>query len=266
MKKLFFLFAVSTILFSCSNDNSNTAATDSIKKVIFYRNSPDARQWNFSNDLLTSITLLDGTLVEAFTYDIQKRLVKDVKYTNGVATETNDIVYNTNNTIKSINGLEYTYEAATQTYAYSYSGTFSMTCQVNSDQLALNYSRTGTDAKEYHFAYTNGNMTSFEKVTNGTTEVLKNFHFESTLYGNPIASAVLPVARVKSLLDPDFFIDGQASKSIPVGFDRGASDPYYYNYGMVIGENKYFSVGIEVLDNNNDVDFIQFAEYYYQAQ
>ena len=262
MKKIipFLIFAVTFI--SCSNDSVETTKT--LQKVVFYKNSANTRQWNFNNNLLKNITLADGSLIEEFIYDNQNRVISDIKYTNGLATETNIITYNTDNTIKSINGLEYTYDASTQTYAYSYSGTFTITCQVNSDKLAVNYTRTGSNSGEYHMTYADGNMTSFKKSTNGTIDVLKNFHFDTVIKGNPIADAVLPVARVKSLLDPSFFIDNHASKAMPNGFDKGVTSPYYYNYGEV-PDTDLVQIGIEVLDsNNNFVDFYSFADYYYQ--
>ena len=147
------------MLLSCGfDDNSSTSKV--LQRIVFYRDSPNARQWNFSNNLLTSITLPDGSLAEEFIYDNQKRVIRDVKYTDGNIAETNNILYNPNGTIKSINGLEYDFDTATQTY--SHSGTFSMSCQVNPDFLAINYTRTGTDTKDYHMPYANGNMISFE--------------------------------------------------------------------------------------------------------
>lgn len=264
MKKLFLLIVSASALLSCSNDdNGNTSKV--LQKVVFYRDSPNARQWNFSNDLLTTITLPNGTIVEQFTYDNLNRVVRDVKYNDGTIIEINDIAYNADNTIKSINGLEYAYNAATRTYSYTYSGSFSLVCRVNSDLLAVDYSRTDTVTKDYHLTYVDGNMTSFEKSTNGTTEVLKNFHFDGDYFGNnPIYNAVLAVARVKSLTDPNFFIDNQTSKDIPNGFDKGTTDPYYYNYGSV-PDSAVYQVGIEVLDSNNAfVEFYAFADYYYQ--
>lgn len=266
MKKLYFLFIAVIALTSCSTDNSNNdPVAPTIDKVIFYRNSPNARQWNFNNDnLLNDITLADGSLAEKFFYDSEGRVTRDVIYTDGVVTDSYDITYNTDDTINSINGLEYNYDAATRTYSYTYSGSFSLVCKVNADLLAVDYSRTDTNTQDYHFVYANGNMTSFEKSVNGTTAAVKNFRFTTPFGANPIANGILAVARVKSLLDPEFLTDSQVSETIPLGYDCGATDPYFYSYGFVPGDN-YLSVGIEVLDsNNNDVTFIQYAEYYYQ--
>ena len=264
MKKFITLFISTLSLLSCSNESKDNINSKKIQKVVFYKNSSNARHWNFTNDLLKNITLADGTLAEEFIYDNKNRVVSNIIYTNGVATETNIITYNTDNTIKSINGLDYAFDTTTQTYTYSYSGTFTITCQVNSDKLAVNYTRTGSNAGEYHLVYTNGNMISFEKSTNGTTDLLKNFHFDGTYGNNPIADAVLPVARIKSLTDPSFFIDNHTSKEMPNGFDKGITSPYYFNYGLIPG-TALSQIGIEVLDsNNNFVDFYSFADYYYQ--
>ena len=262
-KKIILLFVLATTLFSCSNeDNSNP--TEVLQKVVFYYDSPNERQWNISNNLLTNITLADGTIAEEFIYDSQSRLIRDIKYSNGLITGTDIITYNTDNTINTINGLPYSYNAATRTYTYSYGGSFTINCQVNSDFLVENFVRTGSDAGEYHMTYTNGNMLSFEKSTSGTTVVIKNFHFDGTYGANPLYNAIIAVARVKSLTSPDFFIDCQPSTVMPNGFDKGTTDPYYYNYGMVLAD-RYYQIGVEVLDdNNNYAGGYSFAAYYFE--
>lgn len=262
MKKLLMLFVLATTLFSCSSDNDTPAQTV-IQKVVFYRNSPEERQWNIENGLFTTITLADGSVAEEFTYDNLNRVIKDTKFTNGAISEVTTIVYNSDNIIQSINGLPYTYNAATRTYAYSYGSNFTINCKVNEDRLAVDFLRTGFGAGEYHMVYNNGNMASFHKVGAGSTAVLKNFHFDAAFGANPIYSAVLAVARVKSLTDPGFFVDSQASQNMANGFDKGESDPFYYNYGWVPSHN-LDEIGIEVLDeNNNSVQFYNFADYHY---
>ncbi|MEO5776883.1 MAG: hypothetical protein ABIQ27_08255 [Flavobacterium sp.] len=264
MKKIIFLFALATTLFSCT-DNDDTIINDSVlQKVVFYDNSSNERQWNISNDLLTSITLADGSIAEEFTYDTQNRVILDTKYVDGNVSEVNTITYNTDNTINSINGLPYTFNATTRTYTYSYGSTFTINCVVNEDMLAVDFIRTGTGAGEYHMTYAGGNMASFEKTTSSSTDILKNFHFDGAYGVNPLRNAVLAVARVKSLTDPNFFIDCQASEGMPNGFDKGLTDTNYYNYGMVLGSGNY-QIGVEILDSsNNYVDSYSFAAYYYQ--
>lgn len=269
--KIISLFVLATTLFSCTDKDDTVVSASALQKVVFYSGTPNERQWNISNNLLTNITLADGTVAEEFTYDTQNRLTSDVKYNNGILSETNSIVYNSDSTIKSINGLNYNFNAATQTYDYSYAGTFSINCQVNSDGLAVNYVRTGTNAGEYHMTYASGNMTSFEKTSSGTNDIIKNFHFDGTYGSNPLHDVILAVARVKSLTDPGFFIDSMASSGGAGGFDRGASDPNYYNYGFTSSitlppsnNAKNYSIGIEVLDSSNSViNVYSFADYYY---
>lgn len=261
--KLVLLFVLASTLFSCSSDDT-AASPKIIRKVVFYHNSPNERQWNISNDLLTTITLADGTVIEEFVYDSSNRVVKDIKYTNGAVASTSDITYNDDNTIKTIDGLPYTFNASSQTYAYSYGSNFTIHCQVNADKLAVDFVRTGVGAAEYQMTYDNGDMTSFKKTNNGTTEILKNFQFDAEFGSNPIFNAVIPVARVKSLTDPSFFVDCQASRNMANGFDKGAADPFYYNYGLV-PSHKLSQIGVEVLDsNNNFVEFYSFADYHYQ--
>ena len=264
MNKLIILFVLATTLLSCSSDDSNTNPDLVLQKVVFYDNSPNEKHWIINNNLLTTITLADGTVVEEFIYDTQNRVIKDTKYTNGAISETNTITYTADNTIQSINGLPYAFNATTRTYTYSYGSDFTINCVVNADQLAVDFVRMGSNAVEYHMSYANDNMTSFKKVVNGSDSVVKNFYFDTSFGNNPLYESVLAVAKVKSLTDPSFFIDAYTSKNLANGFDKGATDTNYYNFGSV-PENKLLQIGVEVLDsNNNFVDFYSFANYYYQ--
>lgn len=269
MKKIFSIILIAVTLFSCSSDNDNdTVATPKkLRKIVFYRDSADERQWNISNGLLTSISNADGSLAEEFVYDTNKRVVADKIYTDGVITETTTITYDTDGIVQSINGLHYNYDTATSTYIYSYGSNFTINCKVNEDRLAVDFVRAGFKPSEYHMTFADGNMTSFRKVNNGGTDVLKNFHFNAGVPGrNDVYKAVLAVARVKSLTDPNFFVDCQASKKSPDSFDKGASDPYSYNYGQIPNmDGTLLQVGIEVLDNNNNpVSWYPFADYYFE--
>jgi len=268
MKYSILLLVAVFSLVSCSHDSGSvpTVGGTKLEKVFFYRNSPSERQWVIENNLLTKIVLADGTLVEEFVYDTNHRVTVDKKYANGIVTSTDVIAYNSDNTIRSINNLPYNFDTATQTYTYTYGSDFTITCQVNADQLALSYTRTGSNAGQYQMTYANGKMTSYVEGSIAAPTVVKNFHFDAGFGANPVYAAVLAVARIKSLTDPSFFIDGQASSTLANGFDKGASDPYYYNYGSLPDiEGKLFQIGVEVLDsNNNDVGYYPFVEYYYQ--
>lgn len=267
MKNSLYLLLAVFVLASCSRDDSSTPTVGSgeIQKVIFYHNSSNETQWVFENNLLTKITSADGTVVESFVYDNFNRLVQDKKYDNGNLISTDVITYNTDNTIKTINNLPYTFDAGTRTYTYTYGSDFTINCEVNSDQLAVNFTRLGSNSSEYHMTYAAGNMTSYEKMSDDTTAEVKNFYFDAGFGSNPIYEMILPVARVKSLTDPSFFTDCQVSKNLTNGFDKGNSYPLHYNYGAVPDiEGKLFQIGVEVLDsNNNNVDFYSFADYYY---
>ncbi len=255
-------------LVSCSQDDTSTPKTGSgdLQKVVFYHNSPNERHWVIENNLLTKIVLADESLAEEFIYDNQHRVIADKKYTNGTLSSTDVITYNPDNTIRSINDLPYFFDAETLTYTYTYGSDFTINCQVNSDKLVLLYTREGSNAGQYQMTYANGNLTSYVQENNGAPLAVKNFHFDAGFGTNPAYAAVLAVARVKSLTDPSFFIDGQASTNLANGFDKGTTEPYYYNYGTVPDiEGKLFQIGIEVLDgNNNNVGFYSFADYYYQ--
>jgi hypothetical protein len=267
MKNSLYLLLAVFALVSCSRDDSSapTFGSGELEKVIFYRDSSTETQWIFENKLLTKITLADGTLVEAFVYDNLNRLVQDKKYDNGTLTATDVITYNADHTIKTINNLPYTFDSATRTYTYTYGSDFTINCEVNSDQLAVNFVRMGSNSSEYHMTYAGGNMTSYTKLSDDSTSEVKNFYFDAGFGSNPIYEMILPVARVKSLTDPGFFTDCQVSKNLANGFDKGSSYPLHYNYGAVPDiEGKLFQIGVEVLDgNNNNVDFYSFTDYIY---
>lgn len=269
MKKLFSIILIAATLISCSSDNDSTPiiTPKKLHKIVYYRDSANERQWNINNGLLTSITTSDGTLVEEYIYDAEKRVIAEKKYTGGVLTETNTISYNSDNIIESINGLHYNYDAATKTYIYSYGSNFTINCKVNEDKLAVDFLRAGFNPSEYHMTYANGNMISFRQVNNAGTDVLKNFHYTSnTKQDNRLYNAILAVAQVKSLTDPNFFVDGQVSKAIGDGFDKGPAVPYYFSYGQTPNTDEtILQIGIEVLDsNNNPVTWYSFADYYYE--
>lgn len=268
MKKLLTLFIVAITLFSCSSsDDDNANPNLVLEKVVFYRNSPNERHWIITNGLLTKITKADGTLVEQFMYDSQGRIVSDTEYTNGIDGESTTVTYNADNTIASVDGLPYTYNAATRTYAYSYGSNFTISSTVNEDGLAIDFVRGGVGASEYHMTYADGNMTSFRKINDDGTETIKNFYFNGSMEGNPIYNAVLAVAKVKSVTDPGFFAEYNSSRFIPNGFDKGPSDPLYYNYGHIpTMSGELYQVGVEVLNGISPVDFYPYADYYYTAE
>lgn len=254
-------------LVSCSHDDAAapTFGSGALQKVVFYRNGSKETHWVIENKLLTKITLADGTLIETFVYDKLNRVVQDKKYTNGLLTGTDVITYNLDSTIKTINNLPYTFDAGTRTYTYTYGSDFTINCEVNKDFLAVNFTRLGSNPGEYQMTYINDNMTSYEKLSGGTTEGVKNYYFDAGFGSNPVYDAVLPIARVKSLTDPSFFTDCQVSKNVANGFDKGSGYPLHYNYGAIPDiEGKLFQIGVEVMDSNgNNVDFYSFADYYY---
>jgi predicted RND superfamily exporter protein len=267
MKHFLLLLLSAFTLLSCSNDESSS--TTFLQKATFYRNSPNERQWNFNTQgQLVNITLSDGTVVEEFTYNAQKNLILDVKYTNGVVTESYAVTYNANDIITSINNINCYYNSVSKTYSYN-NGTTTINCSVTNDGLVAGYYKvsntTAIAESSYQIIYnTDGNMTSFEKALSGVTTVAKNFYFGNETNDNPIDEAILAVSRVKSIIDPDFFIDSLSSKSIATGFDYGVSNPYHYNYGFTDSEN-YHQIGVEVLNNQDLVEFFLFAEYYYKV-
>lgn len=272
MEKSHLLLLLAFALFSCNNDEELTTIDNSamLQKVIFYRNSSNENHWNFNNrGLLDKITEPDGTLIETFEYDSNNNVTKDTKYTNGVVSMTYNITYNSNNIITKINLTDYNYDANANKYSYSNSSqTFS--CQLNESKLATNYSLiennpSGNTEVNYLMNYTSGNMNSFEKINNSVVAEFKEFTYGSTTVGgNPLLNATLPVLKVKSLIEPDFFSNAVSSKLPIETVSFGSTNPEIQNYGWLVNKDGRLSMqSVEVFNSNSLVDSYIYADYYY---
>jgi hypothetical protein len=268
MKKYHLILLLTFSLFSCNNDEELTTTNNSalLQKVVFYRNSSKENHWNFNNNgLLDNISQPNGTLIEKFKYDANNNVIEDIKYTNGVAVVTYNIIYNSNNIITKINNITYDYDVTTNKYYYS-NGNQSFICLLNNDKLATNYtlienSTSGTNEVNYEMVYVNGNMNSFKKIENTVITNFKEFGYgASTVGGNPLLNATLPVLKVKSLIEPDFLGNAISSK-LPietVGF--GSTSNQSENYGWLIDKDGRLSMqSVEVFNSNAMVDSYLYA-------
>jgi hypothetical protein len=272
MKKIIFLFVLAATLFSCSSDDSKPVGNSNLlKRVDFYPNKPNETRWNFNiSGLLDNITKPDGTLVEKFVYDSNNNVIRDTKYNNGSIVADYVVTYDSANIITTINGQAYNYIYSAAGFRYFYSNaTENFNCEINNEMLLTEYtfSNTVSPEKKYEAVYNNSNMISFQRTNNGTVDLVRNYSFgPDTGNGNPLRNACLGVMKLKSLTEPEFFMDGIFSKSVVLTLSFGAENSIHYNYGLLTNATNHLSQhDIEVFDGDTFVEYINYSKYYYQG-
>ena len=253
MKNLILLLILTTTLFSCSSDSvDSTTNQDVLQRVDFYPGTSFERRWNFNNDgLLTTITDVNGVLIEKFVYDSDNNVIQDIKYSSGSPTENYLITYNSSNKITNINSRSYNYSASENRYYYTI-GNESFSCELNADGLAKHYSDffdfpdTGDDVQtEFNFQYENGDLLNISGFGSNMSDVIINFNYGTVV--NPLKNATLPVFRIKSLIDPNFFNTGISSNNVKETKTYAPGDPESSIYGMLF----YPSNKIELLTDQS---------------
>lgn len=272
MKKLILLLIITTTLFSCSNNESNASTNQNLlQRVDFYPGTTFERRWNFNTDgLLTTITDVNGVLIEKFVYDSDNNVIQDTKYDMGSPTENYLITYTTNNKIATINGINYSFSATENRYFYT-AGNESFSCELNADGLATHYSDffdypgieddTETD---FTFQYENSNMLSMSGYGSNMTDIEVNFNYGNV--SNPLKNATIQVLKVKSIIDPHFFNSGISSVNVKEAQRYSLLDPETHSFGILF----YPSNKIELLTQE---DFssgvfetsLTNSHYYYQG-
>ena len=253
IKKILLGFILSTMLFSCnSEDTATTINPDLLQRVDFYPGTSFETRWIFNSDgLLTDITKADGTPIEKFFYDTNDNVIQDIKYENGLPTENYLITFNSNNKIENINGKQYIYSVSENRYYYTL-GNETFSCNLNADGIATHYSDyfnfpdEGDDIQtEFSFQYENGNLLNMSGFGSNMGEVEVNFNYGIII--NPLKIATLPVLRIKSILDPNFFNSGISSDNVKEHQSYAAGDPETHSFGMLF----YPSNKIELLTQEN---------------
>ena len=253
IKKILLGFILSTMLFSCnSEDSATTINPDLLQRVDFYPGTSFETRWIFNSDgLLTDITKADGTPIEKFFYDTNDNVIQDIKYENGLPTENYLITFNSNNKIENINGKQYIYSVSENRYYYTL-GNETFSCNLNADGIATHYSDyfnfpdEGDDIQtEFSFQYENGNLLNMSGFGSNMGEVEVNFNYGIII--NPLKIATLPVLRIKSILDPNFFNSGISSDNVKEHQSYAAGDPETHSFGMLF----YPSNKIELLTQEN---------------
>ena len=271
MKKLF-LILTAISLFSCSESQDTVSANPNLlQKVVFFVGQSNEVHWYFnSNGLLSEIKSPDGTLLEKFDYDFNNNVIKDTKYGNGAGVY--EITYNSNNLITSINGQNCSFDNSTRTYSFALDispvGEGNGTCMVNDDKLAINSTFVNSISHEFvtEIGYQNGNMVAYDyTVNNGPGSEHRMFNHGGI--SNPLKDAALPVFRLKSLIDPSFFIEGISSVTMVENVTFGNANPYYFNYGFLIHDDGRPEQQDREIYNGSELEFFYtFAQYYYQGQ
>ena len=252
MKKIIILFVLAITLFSCSDNSSSSTNPNLLQRVDFNPGTPNERRWNFSNDgLLTTITDANAALIEKFVYDSNNNVIQDIKYSSGSPTENYLISYNSSNKITNINSRSYNYSASDNRYYYT-AGNESFSCELNADGLATHYSDffdfpgVSNDIQtEFTFQYESGNLLSMSGFGSSMSDVIINFTYGNSV--NPLKNATLPVFRIKSLINPNFFNTGICSNNVKATKTYAPGDPESSIYGMLI----YPSGKIELLTDQS---------------
>ena len=253
MKNLILLLILTTTLFSCSSDSvDSTTNQDVLQRVDFYPGTSFERRWNFNNDgLLTTITDVNGVLIEKFVYDSDNNVIQDIKYSSGSPTENYLITYNSSNKITNINSRSYNYSASENRYYYTV-GNEIFSCELNGDGIVMHYldffdfPDAGDDVQtEFNFQYENGNLSNISGFGSNMSDVIINFTYGNSV--NPLKNATLPVFRIKSLIDPNFFNTGISSNNVKETKTYAPGDPESSIYGTLI----YPSNKIELLTDQS---------------
>ncbi|QBZ96693.1 hypothetical protein [Flavobacterium sangjuense] len=272
MKKYVFLFVLAITLFSCSSDDTSSILVNPelLQRVDFYPNTANETRWNFNDSgILDHITKADGTLIEKFIYDSNNNVIRDTKYNNGSIVADYVVTYNSSNIITTINGQAYNYIYSAAGFRYFYSNaTENFNCEINNDLLLTEYtySNSVSPEKKYEAVYTNSNMISFQRTTNGSVDLVRNYSFLNVINGNPLRNACLGVLKLKSLTDPEFFKDGIFSRSVLSSLSFESGNSAHYNFGLLINSHNYLSQhDIEVYDGDTFVEYINYSKYYYQG-
>lgn len=253
MKKFISLFVLAITFFSCSSDDSSSTSNPNLlQRVDFYPGQPQENRWNFNSDgLLATITDADDNLIERFVYDSNNNVVQDTKYSSGAPTENYLITYDSSNKITTINSRSYNYSISENRYYYT-EGNETFSCELNADGLAKHYSDffdfpdAGDDIQtEFNFQYGNGNLLNISGFGSNMSDVIINFEYGNTV--NPLKNATLPVLRIKSLTDPNFFNTGISSNSVKETKTYAPGDPEKSIFGILI----YPSNKIELLTDQS---------------
>jgi hypothetical protein len=272
MKKIIFLFVLATTLFSCSSDdNSSNTNPNLLQRVDFYPDTTFEKRWLFNSDgLLTDITKADGTPLEKFIYDTDNNVVQYTKYENGSATENYLISYDSSNKITDINGKHYNYSASENRY-YNTIGNESFSCDLNTDGIAthyldfFDYPNDGDDIlTEFSFQYENGNLMRMSGFGTNSSDVEVNFNYSNVV--NPLKFATLPVLKIKSILEPNFFNSGISSNNTKEYQCYALGDPKSHSFGILINpSNKIELLSQENYSNGFFESIHTNSHYYYQG-
>ena len=271
MKNLFTLFIIAITISSCSNNTTSSNNPNLLQRVDFFPGTTFENRWNFNQaGLLTTIKDANGNLIEKFIYDSNNNVIQDIKYSAGTPTENYQITYDSSNKITVINGKQYNYSVSENRYYYVL-GNETFSCELNADGLAkhytdfFNYAGEGNDIQtDYSFQYENGNLLKMSGFGSSMTDVIINFTYGNLV--NPLKNATLPVLRIKSILDPNFFNTGICSNNIKDTKTYSPNNPKSSIYGVLI----YPSGKLELLTNQSYTGSVLESSltdsyYYYQG-
>lgn len=220
MKKIYSLFVLILITFSCSEsdslipsiDSNNAASRQDINgltvldptklaKVIFYPGTTYQKNWFFyPNGLLRKITDSNGTLLQKFVYYSNQNLLSSTKY-SGSFPVTTTYTYDNSVHINSINGNAINYDAATNQYI---NGTSIVA--LNDQSLIVHEQYSYEDFYDFDefgnpiyqtylvsgisVGYTNNNLTASYLDDSPSSN-----HYQHDTNSNPFKTALYPICK-----------------------------------------------------------------------
>ena len=276
MKKIYALFVLAFITFSCSESDdfsSGALSRQPIKtvtrldptklaKVVFYPgNGSEKNYYFYPNGLVRKITNGNGTLYQSFTYDAANNLIYTQRISNSAWVEsyTYTFTYDANNHITAVNGLAVIYNATTNQYIFQYQPTTSdnpdcPTCYdyVDRTEITLNNDLLITNERTYYLSsdgnYSHGGMyagynnnSNMVFVSGWTDPSGPSYQYDNKI--NPLKAALLPLCRamtvVRGMSYYERFATGENTSANNVIFNGyGDGDPESEEYIIEYNSNE----------------------------
>lgn len=276
MKKILFLFLVSCLFISCSDDALTSDTTPPLQKVIFNvsSSSSNQRHWNFNDSgLLYQITDGDQIVLQTFSYDSNGRVINSTLYNpNGTHTDFS-FAYNDDGSVYSLNNVALNFDTTLGAYYFGDLNSNYRIFKLNPEGL-LTYSKSGgveideTGTIPYTVSqasagYADSNLKSMS-FQNGTT-----FNgFEHDTHLNPLRNGTLAVFKAFAVTgyDDQWLNSFAVSKNNVIRKDYPSEyyihEEYVYDFnseGMPVSATMNFY-------EMNHLDFTNTAIlYYYQG-
>jgi len=250
MKKIFTLFSIALVLFSCNSDDAVSTENATVmpdptklRKVVFFPETTYKKELDFyENGLVKEIRTSNDNAVQTFIYNSNNNLASTTITANGSAPFTINFTYDTQNHITFINGMSIQFDSVRNAYATANNGGAFTEYFLNNNGLfnhEINY--FGIDPEEAANAELGA---SAHQTENNTTALSNDAEWSSTFSHdnktNPLKAAFLPACKaiglsnfgnvVKKLLDSEY---NSVNNVVSIGYasedPESSSITYAYN-------------------------------------